>query len=81
MLAQAPGSASACDHAPGSAGPDEFTSMSAVQLRELVKQTPGIRREKKNEKGQCTTKTCKELKEELRARKNACTPVSDNIVS
>jgi hypothetical protein len=44
--------------------------MGWAQLRKLANQTPGITRHKKNKEGKWSTKTSKELKEDLLALKN-----------
>ena len=61
MLQDGPGSASTIQ----SIGIEELASMGSVQLRELAQRTPGITKMKRNEQGERSTKTCKELREEL----------------
>ena len=56
-----PGSASIADNIDMA----KLATMRKVQLRELANKTPGVVRNKKNEKGQWIPKTCAELKKDL----------------
>lgn len=69
-LEDAPGPASAICNI----GTDEFANMGMAQLRKLANQTPGITKHKKKE-GKRSTKSNKELKEDLLAQLRKATSV------